>query len=82
MIQPGMMPEHGEYSLRCWARDILELDVQTVRKLFEGANIRYRRLGSLRFFEAADVRDAFKVVTKATDPDYGRHGGARNRADR
>jgi hypothetical protein len=77
MIHRGVLPEHGEFSLQCWAKDILDLDVQTVRKMFEEADIRYRRMQSLRFFDAADVRAAFGIVTKETDPDYAKHGGRR-----
>lgn len=71
-----IMPDSGKGDLSAWAK-LFCVDRDTVKDMFEEADLPYERWNSLRFYRAEDVSAAKKPVTKATDPDYSRHGGKR-----
>ncbi len=72
----GILPESGKYTLAVWAK-LFGRDENTIRIMFDAADIPYQRFGALRFFDAADVNAAAPKITKASDPEWIGHGGKR-----
>ncbi len=74
----GIIPETGKGTLSAWAK-LFCVEVQTVRGWFEDSDLPYERWGKERVYHAEDVNAARPKITKATDPDYGKHGGKRRK---
>lgn len=76
LVGGGILPTTGKGDLNAWAK-LFGVSQDTMREMFEELDLPYERWGQKRFYYAEDVNAAKSKVTKATDPDYCRHGGKR-----
>ena len=70
------LPVSGKFTFCVWAA-MFGRDEDTVRIMFDGADILYQRFGGLRLFDAVDVNPAVPKVTKSTDPEWLGNSGKR-----